>query len=62
MDPTDKKFNISEGMTRHWPTLRKEIDKCLLVCKNCHAEIHAEMIDQDFMAQLLREDMKKNVK
>ena len=41
-DPTNKDFGISmDGMTRSWNRVRKEIEKCVLICANCHREIHA---------------------
>lgn len=42
IDPTLKDFAIgSDGETRSWERTRIELDKCILVCANCHAEIHA---------------------
>lgn len=42
LDPASKDFSISaDGITRSWEKVRKELDKCALVCANCHAEIHA---------------------
>lgn len=40
VDPTKKDFNIShhKGMTLE--NLKEELDKCILVCRNCHAELH----------------------
>ena len=38
-----KYFNISGG-TKSFDTLKSEVDKCILVCANCHREIHAGMI------------------
>jgi len=41
IDPKDKSFGISDkGLTRSWESIRKEIDKCALICANCHMEIH----------------------
>lgn len=38
----DKDFGISsKGYTRSWKKVKKEINKCVLVCANCHREIHA---------------------
>jgi len=41
-DPDKKESIISELIKRNvkWNTLKKEIDKCTLVCANCHGEIH----------------------
>lgn len=35
----DKDFGISRGGMKNFENIRKELDKCVLVCKNCHAEI-----------------------
>lgn len=41
-DPKVKDFSISaDGFTRSWTRVEKEIEKCVLVCANCHREIHA---------------------
>ena len=40
-DPNEKDFGISsDGVHRSWEKIKIEIDKCILVCANCHAEIH----------------------
>lgn len=42
LDPTQKIFGLSvKGLTRSWEKIRNEIDKCILLCANCHREIHA---------------------
>lgn len=36
-----KDFGISDrGYTRSWERVKQEIDKCILVCANCHRELH----------------------
>jgi predicted HNH restriction endonuclease len=41
-DPKQKSFGLSvRGLTRSWEKIQKELDKCILVCANCHREIHA---------------------
>lgn len=46
LDPSLKDFSISaKGYTRSFENVRKELDKCILVCSNCHKEIHAGLID-----------------
>ena len=40
LDPSQKDFTIS-GKSKSFEPLKKEADKCILVCSNCHKEIHA---------------------
>ncbi len=41
-DPKQKSFGVSDrGITRSWDKTRAEIDKCILLCANCHMEVHA---------------------
>ncbi len=42
IDGKTKEFGLSvRGLTRSWEKLKEEADKCILVCANCHREIHA---------------------
>lgn len=42
IDGSIKDSGISaKGYTRSWEKVKKELDKCILVCANCHREIHA---------------------
>ena len=41
-DPTRKEFALSvDGIYRSWEKVRKELERCVMLCANCHAEIHA---------------------
>ena len=41
LDASQKDFGISSGgLTRAWDKVKAESDKCILVCANCHREIH----------------------
>ncbi len=42
INPKEKDFTISGG-TKSFESLKSELDKCILVCKNCHSEIHADI-------------------
>jgi predicted transcriptional regulator len=41
MNPNEKDFNIS-GRSYSLERMKKEVDKCIMVCANCHIEIHEE--------------------
>lgn len=38
-DPSKKELNFSSGFLG-FEKFKKELDKCILLCANCHAEIH----------------------
>lgn len=45
IDRNSKEFGIADkGYTRSWEEVRKEIDKCILVCANCHRELEAGIV------------------
>lgn len=44
MDPSKKDFQISGNHTRSWITIQRELDKCVLLCRNCHGELHAGVL------------------
>jgi 5-methylcytosine-specific restriction endonuclease McrA len=39
VEPGTKLFNFSGNSLRSWESVRAELDKCVLVCSNCHDEI-----------------------
>lgn len=43
-DPTQKDFAISSrGHSRSWERVKAELDKCVMLCANCHREVHAKL-------------------
>jgi hypothetical protein len=56
VDPSQKEFRIG-GTSRSFERLKAETDKCLLVCRNCHSELHWELHQIDRQARL---EIKKN--
>lgn len=40
IDPKEKDFSPSSNMNKSWEKIKLELDKCILVCSNCHREIH----------------------
>ena len=41
-NPNEKDFTISGAHCRSWLRIKKELDKCILLCSNCHREEHAK--------------------
>jgi hypothetical protein len=43
----DKDFGIAaKGATRSWEKVVVELDKCVLLCANCHAERHWRVVQR----------------
>ena len=40
IDPKEKEYNFGHMTGMVWAKITKELDKCVLLCKNCHADIH----------------------
>lgn len=43
-DPSDKKFGVGQGTNRAWEVIAAEVAKCVILCKNCHAKVHANIL------------------
>lgn len=54
IDASRKKFTISDAVRKKFTQeeINEEIQKCILVCANCHAEIHAGLVKADQKASL----------
>ncbi|KKL82837.1 hypothetical protein LCGC14_1980740 [marine sediment metagenome] len=44
IDPSTKEYTLSHLVGGSWEVLMEEASKCVIVCKNCHAKIHAGII------------------
>ena len=46
INPLDKTFELKiSKMGQSWETVKKEAEKCMLLCANCHREIHQTIVD-----------------
>lgn len=45
INPGEKDFGIGGHNIRNWAKVKGELKKCILVCANCHGEIHAGIRD-----------------
>ena len=50
LNPYEKDFDISSKT--NWSDIVIELGKCVLVCSNCHAEIHYGLIDLETLVDL----------
>ena len=42
-NPEIKEFKLGSGNTMSWKEYKREALKCILVCSNCHKEIHSKI-------------------
>ena len=43
VNPADKDPEFAAMRNWSWTRIESELKKCILVCRNCHAEIHEDM-------------------
>jgi len=43
-DPTIKEFDIGSNLSCSMKRVEAEVAKCIVVCRNCHAKIHAGIL------------------
>lgn len=46
LDHKKKEFELS-GLSVKFETIKPELDKCIMVCANCHREIHQKLREQN---------------
>ena len=49
LNPEEKELSFGDNANRSWASTREELKKCILVCANCHREIHNGYIDNNVL-------------
>lgn len=61
LDPCKKEYSWNEMHSLRWKTILTEIKKCILVCSNCHREIHSSK-ESFFLDKFERDNIVLNLK
>lgn len=48
INPNDKTKSISVMKSKSFEKLKSELDKCILLCKNCHFEVHVKLRNEKY--------------
>jgi hypothetical protein len=44
-NPKEKSFSLAKRKCLNWPDTQRELDKCDLLCANCHSERHDDLFN-----------------
>jgi hypothetical protein len=68
VDPSKKRFNFAGAHSRSWESQVKEAQKCIVLCANCHREVHSgfralppELTDEVAAANELEYQVRLNI-
>ena len=58
VDPSKKEFNLSglNSAKINWNKVKEELDKCLLLCSNCHRTEHSNYKSKKFLSYINKLD------
>ena len=52
-DPSKKDFTIGNVANKNWDTIKKEIERCVLLCANCHMIRHSTKNETKFIEEAI---------
>ncbi len=52
-DSKEKEFTIGNVANKSWDSIKKEMQKCILLCANCHMIHHSTKNDKIFLEEAL---------
>jgi len=53
IDRSKKKFGMNKAYKYKWPTIMEELEKCVVLCANCHRKKTVE--DKDYLNNVTKE-------
>lgn len=54
LNPEEKDFSLSTTSSyKNIDKMKQEVDKCILVCANCHREIHYKLLNPEYDSDIL---------
>ena len=53
VDPHKKDFTVGNIANKNWESIKKELNKCVLLCANCHAVVHSTKNNKKLMKEAL---------
>ena len=59
--PEQKDFSFGSNTNKSWADTREELKKCILVCANCHREIHSDLIDNSSLISSFNIEKSKEI-
>lgn len=61
LDPSQKDFSFGSNTNRSWNSTKEELKKCILVCANCHREVHYGLVDNKLLKTSFDEEKAKEI-
>ncbi len=53
-NPAEKDFTIGNVANKSWDSIKSEMQKCMLLCANCHMIEHSSKSESKFLKEALR--------
>lgn len=60
-DSNNKEFNVGRVMNKSWDSIVPELDKCELLCANCHAEMHSTRYEDVALVRIAMTKKKEKI-
>ena len=61
LSPEEKEFTVAQNLNKSWDLIQQELQKGILVCANCHREIHEGLIDTNKLVPSYNEQRNQEI-